>query len=145
MSGSTPPCDAYLLVYAFVCIALLFFLSLILYVMACVYTERVVRTVDCIAWVVRERPGGVVFVMACVCTERVVRQLYGWAWAGRERPGGGVCHGVCVPNAWYIPWAVLHGWVARASAAAHPLVCTTQLHPPPPHCPCNSFSILSAP
>ena len=43
VSGSTPPCDAYLLMYAFMCAGLLFGLSLLLYVLASVYTERLVR------------------------------------------------------------------------------------------------------
>ena len=43
VSGSTPPCDAYLLIYAFMCAGLLFGLSLLLYVLASIYTERLVR------------------------------------------------------------------------------------------------------
>jgi hypothetical protein len=43
VSGSTPPCDAYLLMYAFMCAGLLFGLSLLLYVLASIYTERLVR------------------------------------------------------------------------------------------------------
>jgi len=43
VNGSTPPCDAYLLMYAFMCVGLLFGLSLLLYVLASIYTERLVR------------------------------------------------------------------------------------------------------
>ena len=41
VDGSTPPCDAYVLIYAFFCVGILFGMGLLLYTLATLYSERI--------------------------------------------------------------------------------------------------------
>lgn len=41
MDGSTPPCDAYVLLYAYFCIGILFGMALLIYSLATLYSERI--------------------------------------------------------------------------------------------------------
>ena len=41
VDGSTPPCDAYVLIYAFFCVGILFGMGLLLYSSATLYSERI--------------------------------------------------------------------------------------------------------